>query len=188
MRPSFFHLLAALAVLTFVGVGYGFWYRIVAGESARSAGLAQQIETKKETAKRASAVQTALTELESDEGAVEDYFVSEKNIVAFLGRLESLGSGIGAKVTVASVGALSGAGQTLSVALGISGSFDVVMRTVGAIEYAPYAITVSSFTMAKGEGASGVLWHANLVVGVGSTATGATTVPKAAPPAPLPEL
>jgi len=167
--------------------GYGFWYHMAVRESSQAASLSQQIETKKETAKRASVVQEALAELESDEGAVENYFVSVNNIVTFLGGLESLGSNIGSKVSVASVGAPSGAGQTLSAALSISGSFNAVMRTVGAIEYAPYAITISSLTMTQSAGSSGALWNAGLIIGVGSNATSTPAVtPKAPPTTPTP--
>ena len=98
----------ALALFSFLFIAYGVWYSQVAKESATAAGLSQQIETKKQTAERASAIQSALEKLRSDENAVESYFISEGNVVTFLSELEAVGTDTHSQVKVVSIDLPSG--------------------------------------------------------------------------------
>lgn len=180
MNPSLTQLTLAAAMLTLALLGYGWGYNLVAGESATAAGLSQSIATKTETAQRANALEAALAQLESSQSTVEGYFISESNIVSFLGELQTLGTDIGSKVSVVSVGAPSSkSSQTLSVSLTIDGSFDAVMRTIGAIENAPYAISVVSAVVSSRSDVTSTSWSAALTIAVGSVATQPATQPVA---------
>jgi hypothetical protein len=101
---------------------------------------------------------------------VQHYFISETGVVAFIDNLEALGRVSGAaaiKVLSVSTGDVS-AQPTFTFSLSIKGTFDAVMRTIGAIEYAPYAISISSLSI--GQDAKND-WHANLTFLVGASTT-----------------
>ena len=87
-------------------------------------------------------------------------------MVAFIDTLEGRGRSLGATVNVLSVSTGGdSAHPTLELTLSIKGSFDAVMRTVGSIEYAPYAISISSLLVGKDVKES---WMANLKMRVAS--------------------
>lgn len=186
MKTALFQAALALALLALGLVGYGVWYARVAGESAEAASLAAQISDKTETAERASAVRTALAELSASESVVQGYSLSESTIVPFLTALESLGSAVGAKVDVLSVG--TGKGNVLAVSLKIAGSFDAVMRTIGSVEYAPYDISFKSVTLAEGGDTDTPTWSASVLMQVGSTASTSAASHPAASAAPATDL
>ena len=54
---------------------------------------------------------------------------------------------------------------SLVLSLVVSGTFDAVMRTVGAIEFAPYDVLISKLSLANEEKN---VWNANLEIVVGS--------------------
>ena len=60
-----------------------------------------------------------------------------------------------------------GADAKLLVILSIRGTFDQVMRAVAAIEYAPYALTVTSLSVTHEVGA---WWHADLKTSIAAPA------------------
>jgi Tfp pilus assembly protein PilO len=165
MNSSFTNVVLMVFTLLLALGGYGWWYHKITLESATAASLLQEIDTKTETANRASSIEAALAKLQSSQGEVQGYFISENNIVSFLEEFKTIGSAVGAKVNVVSIGAPGAKGdQVLGVSLTIDGGFDAVMRAIGAIENAPYAITVSSITMTQA--ATG--WSAALVITAGS--------------------
>lgn len=178
MNRPLVHFFVLLSVLAVAGVGYGVWYAAIASESAVVAGLDAQIRAKTDAAARIAAARSALTEIAGDEAEVQGYFVSETDVVPFIDDLESRGSSLGADVRVLSVSVASvGLHPTLALSLTASGPFDAVMRTLGTIEYAPYAIAVQNVSLsqsAKGQ------WHADVSLVVGSVATG-TSTPAALP-------
>ena len=60
---------------------------------------------------------------------------------------------------------------TLVFSVSIEGSFDEVMNTVGAIEYSPYDLSISEFSLNQGVGS----WQANLGLVVGSVSSDTAT-------------
>jgi hypothetical protein len=89
--------------------------------------------------------------------------------VQFINDIESRGSKLGATVSVSSVSAGdSSAHASLSLALSVSGSFDAVMRTMGAIEFAPYDIRVENLSLNQAD----KTWQADATVLVGSAPSG----------------
>lgn len=168
--------LITLAIGAAALVGYGFWYAAVSAKSADVAAVQNQIVAATETVSRITAARAALAEIAGDEAKVRAYFVSEADVVSFINALESLGLPQKATVSVDSVATgKSGTRPALLLALSVKGTFDAVMRTVGAIEYAPYDIMVS--TLSVGQDAKDS-WHADLSLVVGSVPpTASATAP-----------
>jgi hypothetical protein len=166
MRTPFIQLGIALAILAGAIIACGIWYSIIARESARVAQLESQIQAKTQVATRIASARAALAEISGDEAAVQAYFVSSANVVGFIDDLEARGKALGASVSVLSVSAdPSSAHTALDLVLSVKGPFNAVMRTVGAIEYAPYDIVVSDLSVGQDDKN---LWHADLKLVVGS--------------------
>ena len=138
-----------LATLLFLGVlsTYAFWYASVGKLSVRAAALSEEIRTKSQDSARVAAARVALESLSEDEAAMRAYLVREQDIVPFLGALEETGASLGSSVEVVSVGEdIKDERERLALSLKITGSFDAVQRTLGAIEYGPYDSAIQSVT------------------------------------------
>jgi hypothetical protein len=173
---SLIHLVIAL-VLGFVAAAlYAFWYSTVSEQSQYVATLQSHIDEATSNVNRIAAARAALAEIASDEATVQAYFVPETGVVSFISALEELGASHKATVSVLSV---STAGTTaeplLTLTLSISGTFDAVMRTVGAIEYAPYDLSITRLSVSEGEKGN---WQASLALSVGSAPSATSTKPK----------
>lgn len=173
MKYHLFHLAAALMVALVTLVGYGFWYAAIADESTVVANLQNQIIAKTETMSRIVSARAELAEISGDETAVQSYFVLGTDVVAFIDGLEAQGKAQGTVVNVLSVSAGSEGTQPIFVlSLAIKGTFDAVMRTVGAIEYAPYDLSISELSLIQDDAKN---WQANLKLLVGSVKIGTST-------------
>ncbi len=174
MKSPLTHFILALTACTIVLVGYGFWYAAVSAKSAAVASLQDQISTKTETISRMAAARATLAELSGDEAVVQGYFVPETGVVAFIDSLESRGQAQGAGVSVLSVSTSGTTAQpALTLLLTVTGTFDAVMRTIGAIEYAPYDISIATLSVGKGDAKDS--WRADLKLLVGSVAADTVT-------------
>ncbi|OIO50728.1 hypothetical protein CO131_00025 [Candidatus Kaiserbacteria bacterium CG_4_9_14_3_um_filter_50_16] len=172
MKSSFFHLVFAIVVCVVILIGYGVWHAAIAKEGAAVTTLQSQIDAKTEAINRMSTTQTVLADITGDEAVVQSYFVSETGVVAFINDLEDRGRLLGTVVNVLSVSTgVVPAQPTLVFALTINGTFDAVMRTVGAIEYAPYDISISTLSVGQ-DGKNN--WHADLKLSVGSSVASTT--------------
>lgn len=176
MKSPVTHLMLMSGVCVVALIGYGAWYTSIAAKSAAVTALQDQIDAKTETVSRITTTRATLSEIADDEAVVQSHFVSETGVVAFIDSLETRGRLLGATVSVLSVAAGKTASKpTLAFALSVKGTFDAVMRTVGAIEYAPYAISISSLSIGQEDENS---WDATLDLLVGSvSATVATSTP-----------
>lgn len=146
-RTSLIQLVVAIAVLAVVLGVYSFWYSLVGKASVEAAALTEEIRTKSQDSARVAAAKVALESLAKDEAAMRAYLVREQDIVPFLGTLEDTGTSLGAGVEVVSVSAEpKGERSQLQLSLKITGSFDAVLRTLGAIEYGPYDSAIQSVT------------------------------------------
>lgn len=175
MRSPSIQLALAAVVCVATIAGYWFWYGVVTATSASVTALQGRIDANVDTENRRASARAALVDIADDEAAMRAYFVSETGIVAFIDGLEALGRSVGnTTVSVLSVSA-SGIGEqpALKFSLLVKGTFDGVMRTVGAIEHAPYAISVSSLSVVQNAKND---WQANVVfLAGGATSTSAHT-------------
>lgn len=146
-RTALIQLSIALALLASVLGAYGFWYASVGKSSVEAAALSEAIRTKSQDSARVAAAKVALESLSEDEAAMRAYLVREQDIVPFLGTLEQTGTTLGATVEVVSVSTeRKNERSQIQLSLKITGSFDAVLRTLGAIEYGPYDSAIQSVT------------------------------------------
>ncbi len=166
MKSSLTHLVVVLVICVCSAGGFWFWYTSIVEKSIEATILQGQINAKSGAISRITTARTVFAEIANDEAAVQSYFVPETGIVAFIDTLEGRGRSLGTEVSVLSV---STGGDlmhpTLDLTLSIKGSFDAVMRTVGSIEYAPYASSISSLLVGRDVKEA---WIANLKMRVAS--------------------
>lgn len=173
MKSPLLHFIAAAALLILAGAAYIGWYNTVSNKSRQVADVQQKIDEANKNLNRIASARAALAEIADDEATVRSYFVPEANVVAFITDLEQLGVKQGAEVNVLSVSTAGSAAQsTLLLSLSITGAFDSVMRTVGAMEYAPYNLSVKELSIALDEKK---LWRADVSIAVGSAPNATTT-------------
>lgn len=166
MKSSAAHLIVWICIGAAAVVGHGVWYSVIAKKSAEAANLQNQIDAKTEVSARVALARTALAEIAGNESAVQSYFVPEAGVVLFINHLEARAREQAAALQVLSVSVGDSALRpTLIITVTVRGTFDAVMRTVGAIEYAPYSVSLSKLSLV-GEGKN--LWGANLELVVGS--------------------
>lgn len=166
MRSARLHAVLSISAAAIALIGYGFWYAAVEAKSALVADLENQIVAKTGTANRLASSRASLTEIADDEATIRSYFVPETGVVAFIDALQARGKVQGATVSVLSVSASDKATRPLlTFSLAVTGTFDAVMRTVGAIEYAPYDLTVAGLSVGQNGKSS---WRADLNIVVGS--------------------
>lgn len=159
------HFLGAIAIGLVALGGYVTWYSIVSDESQHVADLQSQIDAANKNVNQIAAARIALTEIADDEATVQSYFVPDTGVVSFINNLEQLGTTQKANVTVLSVSASGTSTPTLALTLSVTGTFDSVMRTVGLIEYAPYDLSITKFSIVEADKNS---WLATVSLTVGS--------------------
>jgi len=176
MKSYIFHFVITIVACAAILTGYSFWYAVIAEKSASVANLQSQIDTKTETARRIASARAMITEIEGDEAIVQSYFVPKTGVVTFIDNLETQGREQGTAVNVLSVSTgTDGSQPTLTLSITVNGTFDAVMRTIGAIEYSPYDLSFSTLSIGQDEKNS---WTANLGLVVGSVnSKSATSTP-----------
>lgn len=146
MSRSLIQLIVALAVLAGAIALYSFWYVQVAKETKHSIELLSQIDATVQSAVTAAETSDTLAALAADEAAIQGYRVKLADIVSFLERIEGTGRTLGTSVEVISVSDKPGADGRIALTVRILGSFDTVLRTLGAIEYGPYDSRITNLT------------------------------------------
>ena len=176
IRTPYIHLIVVSLFLAVAVGAYVLWYGHVRGLSAQAAELSAQLQTLGDAGGRASSVRREVEEVTRQEAEVYRRFVGGDTIVTYLEAVEATGNGLGADVTVVSVAnapARAGHPAELQMALRIAGSFDAVMRTLGAIEYQAYDTTLANVAL---DTPTGENWTAAATFLVG-TPPAATSTP-----------
>jgi hypothetical protein len=145
-------LIVALLVLLTAGGLFSFSYYTLHQNREKADKLATQVGLKSAELDRVVAARATLSTLATDESTLRQYSVAKENIVPFLELLEATGRELGARVTINSVS--DATRGRVSVALNVSGTFDAVMRTMGAIEYGPYDGVITNLVLSQGGTAS----------------------------------
>lgn len=172
-KNAYIPVVIALALLIASAGGYYFWRGMVERAASEAAELGAQLRARSDAGANAAASGRALAALEENEARINGYFLSETEIVTYLEDLEATGERLGATVEVLSVGntaAKAGQAGKVQVSLSITGSFDAVVRTVGAIEYQAYDTRLVSLALDSPTGET--VWTAAAIFEVG---TGAPT-------------
>lgn len=176
MSRSLVHLLIALAVLGGTLIAYGIAYQGLGKLSASVAATTEEVAAKKENASAAALAEEELKRLTIEEDAIRAYYVIPDDIVTFLEELQAKGTTLGTTVTVESVSANTAPRPHLDLSLNVTGTFDAVVRTVGAIEYSPYDLIVSNLTLdiagaAEGDEPGVIRWTAGMKLMVGTASS-----------------
>lgn len=171
MKNSYAQLAIALVLLLAVFGAYGMWYHELSSVSDDVGTLTSEVALKNLDAAQAASAEKELTKLSTEEGAIEGYFVPSSDVVSFLEDTEGIGTATGAKVSVVSVNANPTPRPHLDLSLKIVGSFDAVLRTVGAIEYGPQDVRTSTLTLDSVPDDKAPTWTATMAVKVGTTST-----------------
>ncbi len=173
------HTLLVIVVLIIAFSAYGIWYTAVSRKSAEASSLAAEIQTKHQDSERIKAAKDELQKISSEESLVNGYFVSTNDVVPFLETLQSTGKSLGSTVEVVSVSADPGKPHAhLNLSLSITGSFDSVVRTLGAFEYSPYDTSLQSLTLDTPQTGTGkaAQWTAAATFVIGTTNSPQTPV------------
>ena len=170
MNRIYSHIAIALILLGVTAGGYGFWYLKVGEVGGRIAEIDAQLAAKNEELKQIQEARTALTALAEKEARIRGYFIEEGEVVPFIEEVGRIGESLGAAVEVLGVSEEKGGEHgSVELSLRISGSFAAVMRTVGALEYAPYDITLTRLAVdAVGQDVTGGSWAAQAAYTVGT--------------------
>lgn len=178
MKSTLTRLITTTIIAVIAVSGYLYWYSLVSEKSVQVANLETEIAARSEKSMRIAIARATLAEIVDDERIVQNYFVPDTEVVHFIEDLQARARARGAALKVASVGSdVDGKRPVLDLSLGIDGSFDAVMRTIGVIEYAPYDLVVNKLVVDKADKTS---WHANMEITVTSVTRTATTT-EAAP-------
>jgi hypothetical protein len=128
-------LLLSLLLLAGVIFAYVRWQGEVSRMSARLEGLAAEVAARAGGETGVARTDAALAE---DEAALREFFLEEADIVSFTETLKERGRSLGSSVEVVSASVERGTPRgRILVSVRIRGTYDAVLRTLGAIEYGP---------------------------------------------------
>jgi hypothetical protein len=175
---TYSYLIAATLLFIIVLSGYGLAYRTLGSISDEVISLTAQVAGKNADAAQALGAEKELTKLATQEAQIHGYFVASSDIVPFLESLQNMGAGTGVKVNVAAVAENKTPRPHLDISLKITGPFDAVVRTVGAIEYSPHDIQVTTLALDATPGEKETIWTASMAMRVG-TASSSSAMPAA---------
>ncbi|MDB5244856.1 MAG: hypothetical protein JWN18_726 [Parcubacteria group bacterium] len=173
MKSAVTHLIITSCIALGAVGAFTAWYLFVQHTRAHVADLETQIARKIENSQRIAEARASLAEIAGEEAAIQSYFVPEANVVPFIDSLEAEGHTFGTLVKVTAVSKANVKSRpALTFALTVGGSFDSVLRTVGAIEYSPYNVSITALALTRDD--KGV-WAATLTITVASLAQSANT-------------
>ncbi len=149
-----------VALIAFGGVAYE--YYTITVMSARLAKIEEELRTQE---MQAPGALTDASRLASDEETIGGYFVDENNVPTFINALEARVRARGATISITSVSkGGTGLETALALAVTVTGSFEQVMQTVGAIEHLPYATKLTSVNIVRDLAGK---WNADVKLSVG---------------------
>ncbi|MDB5195177.1 MAG: hypothetical protein JWO84_361 [Parcubacteria group bacterium] len=187
IRP-FIPLIVSLVILVIASGLYGFGYYTLQSDIVKATTLAAQIKLKSAQLDQLSRAHAALATLTNDEATLNQYSIGKEDVVPFLESLQATGKPLGARVDVLSVADEKiGTHARISLSLSLTGSFDAVIRTLGAIEYGPYDGVITNLTLdtTPASVGSASVWTATTIYSVGVRSASSTPVTHA-PAAPIP--
>jgi hypothetical protein len=156
------HLGVAILFAVVSILAYAWWQNTVAQTLTEATEVTAKAKAIEQELSEITHAKQEVASLEENEEFVRARFLPLEDIVLFLEELEETGQKYGATVSVVSVGD-GKTGNRVSVALSAQGSFNAVMKTIGAIEYGSYASAVKSLALdGGGEGN----WNASFILEV----------------------
>lgn len=174
MNKNSIPLLTALVILALTLVLYVVWLYSVSQVSASIRMTQEEIATARQESLQNTKTKEALLALSSNAEVIRGFFVEKESLVSFLETLSKTGTALGSTLEIMSVSDSKDAqgNPRIVVALKIQGSFDNVVRTVGALEQGPYDSKVENLHLeARQLDTVGAPWTASVTLSVGAHAT-----------------
>jgi hypothetical protein len=177
MNRPLYQLVLWIVIFAIALGAYAYWYSMLTAATTAVAQLVEEVNSRTQDEASSAHAANELAQLAPAARDIQNYSVLPDTIVTFLEDQQSLGRSLGAAISVVSVTANPNPRPHLDLALAISGSFAAVMRTVGAIEYSPYDITVHSLNLSTTNTTATPGWTAAMTLSVGTASSSATTTP-----------
>ena len=127
-------------------VGNVFVYKELARIRTLSLEATEEIARQAAQDERAARVRTRLEQLSHDEELIKSHLVAVDDVVAFLQHIEEVATVNNATLEVVSVSNTAPEGH-IDIAVKVDGTFASVMRTLGALEYDSYALSLTSVSL-----------------------------------------
>jgi|GEM_PF-3225610 len=146
-----FAVLAAYAVL---GYGVGRLSASLMNEKRHAAQTQKELNEERALARQ-------LPVVTRDNEALAAYFLSEDEVVGFLGSVEDLGRRIGVDASASSIEVTEGEGyaELLTLSIHASGSKAAVLHMLEILETLPYASEITSVQMTKQGAGTDIEWE-----------------------------
>ena len=140
MRRSLITLGLSVVMLVSAGTAYSLAYYWLTKSTAELTVLEQKVNAETVQVERIKRAQEGVSGgLTSDEELVQHYFLNKQELVPFLEHLQNTGKILGSTLQVNTITETKVDSRTrIQLAFTVTGSFDAVMRTLGALEFAPY--------------------------------------------------
>ena len=174
MNKNLIPLVTALVILAGTLVLYVGWLYSVSQVSASIRTTEEEIVKATQESLQGTRTREALLALSANVELIRGYFVEKESLVSFLEALGKTGTALGSTLEIMSVSDSKDAqgNPRIVVALKIQGSFDAVLRTVGALEQGPYDSKVESMHVeCRQLETAGEPWTASVTLSVGAHAT-----------------
>lgn len=149
MNTRLFIVPIILTLLLIVGVaGTVLAYKELTRIQTASVQISEEIAHQTAQEERTARVRSRLEQLGHDEELIQSHLVAVDDVVPFLQHIEGVGSDNGALLEVVSVSNTASEGY-VRISIKVNGTFSAVMRTLGALEYDSYAISINSISIDK---------------------------------------
>jgi hypothetical protein len=166
MKPALTSFGGAVLIFLLVLSMYAVWHSRVETRSAEVGRLENDLANKNQAVNRITSARATLERNNDPAHSLSKYFVAETDAAPFIALLEGVAEREGTELEVIAVSADgTKVAPALLFTLGVEGSFNPLMQTLGIIEYAPYDISFVGMTLSKGEKK---LWRAEVRLRVGS--------------------
>lgn len=173
MNKNYIPLVTALVTLALTLILYVGWLYSVSQISTSIRTTQAEIVKATQESMQGARTKEALLALSSNAEVIRGYFVEKESLVTFLETLSKTGTALGSTLEIVSVSDSKDAQgfPRIVVALKIQGSFDAVLRTVGALEQGPYDSKVETMHIeARQLDTVGEAWTASVTLSVGAHA------------------
>lgn len=173
MNKNYIPLVTALVILALTLILYVGWLYSVSQISTSIRTTQAEIVKATQESMQGAKTKEALLALSSNAEVIRGYFVEKESLVTFLEALSKTGTALGSTLEIVSVSDSKDAQgfPRIVVALKIQGSFDAVLRTVGALEQGPYDSKVETMHIeARQLDTVGEAWTASVTLSVGAHA------------------
>ncbi|MDE2030739.1 MAG: hypothetical protein KGI58_00545 [Patescibacteria group bacterium] len=138
------------AIVMVVSIGtLIFFFRIIENKNKHTSAVLTTLANKIADKNDSQIAESKMSEINSAQNSINNYFVDLTKIDSFVNYLEGLGSKSGAVVKVDSFETSDKEKNVLSVRLSSKGSFEDIIRTILLLENSPYNIHITNISLGE---------------------------------------